>query len=167
MTPHKFVLEIKKQIGLVGAWLDKAAAHASAKKFDANTLLQARLSPDMLPFARQVQIACDNAKYIASRLAGKDAPAHPDTEQTFDDLRKRLATTTAYLDTFKPEDFAGVESRKISLPMWEGKSMTALDYFIEFAQPNFSFHLTMTYAILRHNGVELGKRDFIGSLTFS
>jgi uncharacterized protein len=166
MTPHLFVLEMKKLLGTASTWLDKATAHAAAKKFDVNTLVHARLAPDMFPLARQVQSACDQAKFTAARLAGKDAPSHPDTEQTIDELKKRLATVQAYLDTFKPEDFAGVESRTVSHPRWEGKSMTALNYFIENSQPNFYFHVTMAYAILRQNGVDLGKRDYLGAMTF-
>jgi hypothetical protein len=165
MTPHKFVLEVKKQIGLVGAWLDKAAAHATAKKFDANTLLQARLSPDMLPFARQVQIACDTAKMGAARIAGKDAPAQADTEQTIDELRARVRWVIGYLDSYTAKDFEGAVTRTVTQPRWEGKVMTAPDYFVEHVVPNFYFHLSHVYAILRHNGVGVGKRDYLGALS--
>ena len=166
MTPYLFVLQMKKQLGAVSGWLDKAATHATAKKFDINTLLHSRLAPDMFAFARQIQTTCDNAKFAAARMSGKDAPSHPDTEQTIDDLKKRIATVVAYLDTFKAEDFAGTDTRTVSLSFWEGKSMTATDYFVQHAQPNFYFHLSMTYAILRHNGVDVGKRDYIGQLAF-
>jgi uncharacterized protein len=166
LTPHVFVLEMKKLLGGCSGWLDKAVAHATAKKFDANTLLHARIAPDMFPLARQIQSACDQAKFTAARLAGRDAPSHPDTEQTIDELKKRIATVQAYLDTFKAEDFAGAETRTFGHPRWEGKSMAVLDYLVEHSQPNFYFHLTMTYAILRHNGVEIGKRDFLGAMTY-
>src|SRR5262249_9539010 len=151
--------------GNVDVWLDKAKQHASAKNYDPNVLLQFRLAPDMLPFAFQIQTACDNAKFAAARTAGKDPPSHPDTEKTIDELRARVSAVMRYLETFTAGDFEGVESRRISLPRWEGKSMTAQDYFIEHAMPNFFFHVTMTYAILRHNGVDLGKRDYLGQLS--
>ena len=165
MSLHVFVLEMKKLLTGLDGWLAKGVAHAEAKKFDANVLLQQRLAPDMFQLIRQVQAACDQAKFAASRCAGKESPSHPDTEQTIDEARKRIASVVAYLDGFTKDDFAGAEQRKITLPRWEGKSMTAVDYFVEFAQPNFYFHLTMAYAILRHNGVELGKRDFLGALS--
>jgi uncharacterized protein len=166
MSHHVFILEIKKLLQGVEGWLDKAVMFAAAKKFDPNTLLQARLAPDMFPFVRQIQSACDSAKYAASRTAGKEPPSHPDTETTIDDLKKRVQTVVAYLDTFKESDFAGADERLVSLPRWEGKSMTATNYLVQHAMPNFFFHLTTTYAILRHNGVELGKRDYLGAIQF-
>ena len=165
MSLHVFVLEMKKLLGCVDGWLDKASQHAAAKKYDANLLLQSRLAPDMFPLIRQIQAVCDQAKFGAARTSGKEPPSHPDNEVTIDDARKRIATVIAYLDGFKKEDFAGVEDRKISLPRWEGKSMTAVDYFVEHCQPNFYFHLSMAYAILRHNGVDIGKRDFLGAIS--
>jgi hypothetical protein len=165
MSLHTFVLEMKKLLGQVDGWLEKATAHAQHKKFDVNTLLQARLAPDMFPLVRQIQSTCDQVKFAAARVAGKDPPSHPDTETTVDELRKRIATVKSYVDTFKEEDFAGAEQRTIALPRWEGKSMSLRDYFVEHVHPNFFFHLTMTYAILRHNGVEIGKRDYLGALT--
>ena len=105
------------------------------------------------------------ASNAAARTAGKEPPAHADTEQTIDDARARIATVVAYLETFKASDFDGVEKRTISNPRWEGKTMTAPDYVVEHAVPNFFFHLTMTYAILRHNDVDVGKRDYLGQLS--
>lgn len=166
MTLYPIVLEMKKLLGTVDGWLDKATAHGSAKKYDPNVLLQARLAPDMFPLVRQLQAACDQAKYAAGRASGKDIPAHQDTEQTLDEVRKRVASVIAYLDGFSARDFEGTDDRLISLPRWEGKSMTAAAYFVEHALPNFFFHLTTAYALLRHNGVEVGKRDFLGALTF-
>jgi hypothetical protein len=166
MSHHALVLEMKKLLGQVGGWLDKAVALAATKKFDPNTLLQARLAPDMFPLVRQIQSACDSAKYAASRVAGKEPPSHPDTEQTIDEVKTRIASVIAYLDTFKASDFDGADDRTVSLPRWEGKSMTATSYLVQHAQPNFFFHLTTTYAILRHNGVEVGKRDFLGPIEF-
>lgn len=165
MNVHTIVLEMRKLLRNMDGWFEKAKAHAEAKKFDANLLLQARLAPDMFPLIRQVQAACDSAKFAAARTAGKEAPAHPDNEQTIDDARARIASVVAYLDAFKPGDFDGAEKRTISNPRWEGKTMTAPDYFVEHAVPNFFFHLSMAYAILRHNGVDVGKRDYLGQLS--
>lgn len=167
MSLYPMVLEIKKLLGNLDACLEKAIAHANAKKFDPNLYLQFRLAPDMFPFIRQIQSACDSAKFAAARTAGKDPPSHADDEATMDDARKRIAKVIAYLGEFKESDFDGANDRKISLPRWEGKSMTARDYFIEHAVPNFFFHLTTAYAILRHNGVEVGKRDYLGKLSLS
>ena len=166
MSVHVLVLEMKKLLRGVDGWLDKTVAFATAKKFDPNTLLQARLAPDMFPLVRQIQATCDQAKYAAARAAAKEPPAHPDTETTIDELRKRIASVVSYLEGFTAQDFAGVEDRTLSLPRWEGKSMTALDYVVEHAQPNFFFHLMATYALLRHNGVDIGKRDYLGQLSF-
>jgi uncharacterized protein len=166
MTPHLIIAQITKQLRGVSGWLDKAVAHATAKKFDANTLLTARLAPDMFPLARQIQAVCDQAKYAAARTGGKETPSHPDTEQTIDDLRERIASVVAFLETFSADDFAGIDDRSVTTPRWEGKSLTATNYLLEHAMPNFYFHLMATYAILRHNGVDVGKRDFLGALTW-
>jgi hypothetical protein len=166
MSIYPTILEMKKLLRSLDACLEKGVAYATAKKFDPSVLLQSRLAPDMFPLLRQIQATCDQAKYAAARTAGKEPPSHPDTEQTMDEARKRIATVVSYLDGFKKADFDGVEARTISLPRWEGKSMTATDYFIEHAMPNFFFHLTTAYAILRNNGVDVGKRDFLGPLTY-
>lgn len=166
MSIYVSVLEMKKLLRSLDACLDKAVAYAQTKKFDPNVLMQARLAPDMFPFVRQVQATCDQAKYAVSRLAGKETPSHPDTEQTIDDLKKRIATVAGYLDEYSEKDFADIASRTVTTPRWEGKSMTAVNYFVEHAQPNFYFHLSMAYAILRHNGVDVGKRDYLGQLTW-
>lgn len=163
---HLIVLEMKKLLGQINGWLDKAAAHAQTKKYDVNTLLQARLAPDQFPLVRQLQAVCDQAKYAAGRTTGKDMPSHADTEQTVDAIKARIASVIAYLDTFSKNDFESLASRTVTTPRWEGKSMTATDYLVEHAMPNFFFHLTTAYAILRHNGVDVGKRDFLGQLSF-
>lgn len=155
-----------KYLENVGRWLDKAEAHAAQKKFDANTLLTARLAPDQFALARQIQIACDNAKGYCARLAGKEPPSHPDTEATIAELRERLKKTIDYLATLSPEDFEGAEERRITQPRWEGKTLRGGDYLDHYALPNIHFHLTTTYAILRHNGVDLGKRDYLGALPY-
>jgi len=166
MSIFVFIGEMKKLLRNLDTCLDKAVAYAAVKKFDPNVLMQARLAPDMFPFVRQVQAACDQAKFAASRVAGKESPSHPDTEQTIDELKKRIATVVAYLDEFSEKDFADVASRTVTTPRWEGKSLTATNYFVEHAQPNFYFHLTTAYAILRHSGVDVGKRDYLGQLTW-
>ena len=160
-----FLGQFKKQLGQISHWIDLAIAHARAEGVDPDSFLELRLAPDQFPLARQIQIACDTAKFAASRLAGTEAPNHPDTEKTLEDLRARTKTVIAYLDGFKESDFADVATRVITQPRWEGKTMTAPDYFREHALPNFYFHLTHTYALLRHRGVNIGKRDYLGTLT--
>ena len=166
MSPHVIVLEMKKLLGQLHGMLDKAVTYAQTKKFDPNVLLQMRLAPDMFPFVRQVQAVCDQAKFAAARTAGKEVPSHPDTEASIDDLKKRIGTVIAFLDTFSANDFEGTDDRSVTTPRWEGKSMTATNYLIEHAQPNFYFHLAMAYALMRHAGVDVGKRDFLGALTW-
>jgi hypothetical protein len=158
------VPQLQKKLRNLDAWLRAAEAHANAKKFPVENLLTARLAPDQFPFVKQVQSVCDNAKMMPGRLAGKEWAKHEDTETTFEQLHARIASIQSYLETFKPEDFAGAEDRRITLPWTEGQWMTGAEYLIQFALPNFYFHLTTAYAILRHNGVELGKRDFIGGI---
>lgn len=165
MTPYVLVQEMKKVLGNMTGWLVKATAYAETKKFDPSVLLQARIAPDMFPFARQIQLTCDSAKFSAARVANKDAPAFDDKEATIAELTERIAKTIAFLETFKESDFAGADERTLSLPRWEGKSMTATDYLVEHAAPNFFFHATTAYLILRNNGVDVGKRDFLGALS--
>ncbi|HEY4013730.1 MAG TPA: DUF1993 domain-containing protein [Polyangiaceae bacterium] len=162
---HDHVMQMKKMLNQLDGWIDKAVSHAKAKSFDSAVYFTARLAPDQYPFSRQVQAACDNAKFAAARLTGKDPPKHPDTEQTVDDLKARIRTCVAYLDTLRAADFDATEGRLIALPFLEGKVMTSADYLRESSLPNFYFHLTTAYAILRHNGVDVGKRDYIGSLS--
>ena len=162
---YDLFLQMKKMLGQVSVWLDKAEAHAKEKSFEPNLFVSLRLAPDQLAFARQIQIACDTAKLGASRLTGKEAPSHADTEQTLDELRARLRSVIAYLDGFSEKDFEGAATRSVTQPRWEGKVMTGKDYFIEHVQPNFYFHAAHTYAILRHNGVPVGKRDYLGTLS--
>jgi hypothetical protein len=156
---------MKKQLGQLDKWLDAAAAFAHAKSFEPGLILGFRLAPDQFAFARQVQTACDTAKLASARLTGKDAPSHPDTEQTLEELQARVRAVIGYLDAMTAKDFEGAATRVVSLPRWEGKLMTGADYFLEHALPNFYFHLTHAYAILRHTGVPLGKRDYLGTIT--
>lgn len=143
--------------------LARGAAHAEAKKFDAAVLFNARLAPDMLPLARQVQIASDNAKGCAARLAGIDPPKFEDNETTYADLTARIDKTVAFLKTLKPAQIDGSEGRDIVLK-FPNRTMEfkGLAYLMHFALPNFTFHVVTAYDILRHNGVEIGKPDFLG-----
>ncbi|HTT36344.1 MAG TPA: DUF1993 domain-containing protein [Burkholderiales bacterium] len=148
----------------LSAILDKAQAFADARKIDPTVLASARLYPDMLPMARQVQIASDTAKGAVARLAGIDIPKYEDTEQTLADLKARIAKTIAFIGTVKPAQIDGSEDREITLKLG-GKEVkyTGMQYLLGFAQPNFYFHVTTAYDILRHNGVEIGKADYIGN----
>jgi hypothetical protein len=147
------------------AWLDKAEAHAKARGFDPECYVECRLTADMFPLRRQVQSACDGAKLGAARAAGREAPTHADDEKTLAELRARVATVIAFLDTFTPADFDGASDRIVTLPFLPpGKGMRTVDYLTGFAMPNFTFHVVTAYGILRANGVELGKRDFLGGL---
>ncbi|HEY4158745.1 MAG TPA: DUF1993 domain-containing protein [Polyangiaceae bacterium] len=162
---HAMFGQMKKELGQLDKWLEAAMAFAKEKSFEPNNYLSFRLAPDQFAFARQVQTACDTAKLAASRLSGKDAPKHADNEQTLDELRTRVESVIGYLDTFSAKDFEGAATRSVTQPRWEGKTMTGADYFLEHAVPNFFFHLTHAYAILRHNGVNIGKRDYLGALS--
>lgn len=152
-----------RMLGNLSVLLDKAAAHAEAKKFDPANLMAARLAPDMHPFTRQVQIACDTAKGAAARLAGTEAPSHPDVETTIPELKARIAKTLEFVNSIDPAAFVGSEDRQITLksPTRE-LQFSGIDYLRGFVLPNFYFHITTAYALLRHNGVEIGKFDFLG-----
>ena len=148
----------------LSAILDKAKAQAEAKKIDEQVLTSSRLFPDMFALARQVQIACDSAKGAVARLAGVEIPKHEDTEKTFDELKERIAKTLAFIATVKAAQIDGTEDKEIVLKL-QGKDVPtrALTYLLGRAWPNFYFHVTTAYNILRHNGVEIGKGDFIGT----
>ena len=145
--------------------LKKAEDHATQKNIDPNALLQARLFPDMFPLVRQVQISIDFSKGIASRLAGVEVPSWPDTETSFADLQSLIAKALAHLESFKPEQFDLSESREIVLRPGtpKEKKLTASAYLLHYGLPQFFFHVTTAYDILRHNGVEIGKRDYMGA----
>jgi len=166
MSIYVSVLEMKKLLSNVEGILDKAVAFAATKKFDPNTLLQARLAPDMFPLVKQIQSVCDQAKYAASRPVGKQPPSHSDTEQTIDELKKRIASVVSYMGELTERDFDGIADRMVTTPRWEGKQLTAINYFVEHAQPNFFFHLMAVYTLLRHNGVDIGKKDYLGALSW-
>src|SRR5579883_3146864 len=149
----------------LSALIDKAAAHAAARKFDPIALVQARLYPDMLPFPRQVQIACDGAKGAAARLAGIEVPKHEDNEATLAELKQRIAKTLDFMRTVRPEQLAGAEDRAIELKFPSlTLRFTGRTYITDFVLPNFYFHVSIAYALLRHNGVEIGKQDYLGKI---
>jgi uncharacterized protein len=156
------------EIGLnaLSALLDKAEAHAEAKRIDPTVPLNARLFPDMFAFTRQVQIACDQAKNCSARLAGVDPPRYEDNEKTMAELRTRIAKTVAFVKTLDAKRIDTAADREITFPLGPNNKghMRAIDYLNHFALPNFYFHLTTAYDILRHCGVEIGKRDFLGAI---
>ncbi len=152
-----------RMLGRLSAILDKGAAFAEAKKIDPTVLLNARLAPDMFALTRQVQIACDVIKGGVARLGGVEVPKHEDNETSFAELKARVAKVQAFVNSVPAAGFAGSEDRVITLAMRSGDMhFNGADYLRFFVLPNFYFHITTTYAILRHNGVELGKMDFIG-----
>lgn len=156
---------IRRSLSNLREILGKAAAHAEARKIDPSVLVNARLYPDMFPLSRQVQIATDMAKGAASRLAGLEPPKYEDTEATFAELVARLDKTIALLESIKPEQIDGSEERDIVIPMRD-RTLTfkGLPYLLDYVLPNVYFHATTAYAILRHNGVEIGKKDFLGNI---
>lgn len=156
------------EIGLnaLSSVLDKAAAFAAARKIDPSVLLNSRLSPDMYPLVRQIQIASDQAKNGSARLAGIEPPRYEDNETTVDQLKARIAKTLAYLKTIDVGQIDASADREISFPLGPSNKahMTGTDYLNHFVLPNFYFHRTAAYAILRHCGVDIGKRDFLGAI---
>ncbi|MEQ1544355.1 DUF1993 family protein [Methyloglobulus sp.] len=153
-----------RMLGNLSAILDKALAHAEAKKIDPSIFFNARLTPDMYPLSRQVQIATDMVKGCAARLVGIDVPSYEDNEATIADLQMRIAKTVAFLQSVSAEQINGSEERKVTLKL-RGKEVNFIGqpYLLDFVLPNLYFHITTTYAILRHNGVDIGKMDFLGS----
>jgi hypothetical protein len=148
----------------LSAILDKAQAHAEAKKIDPAVFTQSRLAPDMFPLSRQVQSACDSAKGAVARLAGVEIPKHEDTEQTFAELKARIAKTVDFVESLKPAQIDGSEERDVVLKLrGQDVKFNGLQYLLGFAYPNFYFHVTTAYNILRHNGVQIGKGDYIGN----
>ena len=143
--------------------LDKAVVQAKSEDRDLNTLLEARLAPDMFTFTRQVQVVSDTAKGCAARLSGSEPPSFPDEEKSFLELQQRIAKTVDYLKSFRPEQFDGAEARTVTLKFPNSAmTFTGADYLTGFAIPNFHFHLTAAYAILRHEGIAIGKMDYLG-----
>jgi len=147
------------------AWLDKAKAHAEVRKFDSNNYLGLRLAPDMLPFARQIQITTDGVKGCMARLAGVEVPKWEDNEASLDELRARVQKAIDYVKSFAPAQIDGTEGKEILIPARQGDPVrfTGESFLKHYVLPNFFFHATTTYALLRHAGVELGKRDYLGA----
>jgi hypothetical protein len=159
------VPQFTKMLGNLNSILDKGAQYADAKKFQPEVLLNSRLAPDQFTMMRQIQIACDTAKLACARLTGVEAPAFDDKETTLPEIKERIANTVKYLQSLKPAHFENAKNKQITNPRWEGKHMMGEDYVLEHAIPNFYFHVTTAYAILRHNGVDIGKKDFLGTLS--
>jgi hypothetical protein len=162
---HAQLVQMTKMLKNLRRWLEAGVAHAEAKKFEPEVLLSARLAPDMFTLAQQVQSASDGVKFLAARLSGTQAPKHPDTEKTFAELFARIDSVLGYVEGFKPEQFEGWQDRTITMAFLPGKGAKAADWLHEFSLPNTYFHLSTAYAILRHNGVSVGKLDFIGPVT--
>lgn len=155
----------KQMLGALSAVLAKAEAHAAAKKIEPKALLQARLYPDMFALLRQVQIACDFAKGVSARLAGAEVPGFEDTEETFADLQARIEKTLAFIGSLEISEIDGSEERRIVTQAGTPKEkiFSGQSYLLNYGLPHFFFHTTTAYAILRHNGVEVGKKDYVGS----
>lgn len=153
----------RTMLGNLSHLLDKGQAHAQARKFDPQVLVAYRLAPDMLPFSRQIQIACDAAKNGVARISGVEAPRFEDNEATFEDLRARIAKTLAWLETVPADKLDGTEDKDITFPVGRDatRTMKGEAYLKHWALPNLFFHVTTAYLILRHNGVELGKSDYL------
>ena len=145
-------------------WLDKAEKYAGAKTFDVGVLMTSRLAPDMQPFIYQVQSACDYVKAAAAWLSGQTPPKHEDNEQTIDEVRARIRKTVAFAESVTEAQYAGAAERKVSLSWAPGKVLGGEDYLLQMTIPNVYFHIVMAYAILRHNGVDIGKMDFLGPI---
>lgn len=166
ITVHAVTVDMfASSLGNLSGLLEKGLAHAIARKFDPSVLVNARLAPDMFPLSRQVQIACDVAKNSVARLAALEPPRFEDNEKTIEELRLRVARTIDYLKGVPSSAFEGAEERDIKVPVGPDKFLDfkGLDYIERWAIPNVFFHITAAYAILRHNGVEVGKRDFLGN----
>ena len=154
-----------RMLGHLAAWLDKAEAHAQAKKFDASVYLAARLAPDMLPLPKQIQIACDAAKFGVARLAGVEAPKFDDNEASLAELRERIRKTVEFVRAVPAAAIEGTEDKDVTVPRRDGNIVLKGEFYLKhYVQPNFYFHVTTAYALLRHNGVELGKGDYLGAL---
>ncbi|MDR6982571.1 hypothetical protein J2X32_001189 [Rheinheimera pacifica] len=162
------VVQFSKMLQNLSAILDKGATFAESKKIDVSVLLNARLAPDQFHLIRQVQIACDTAKLGVARITGKtdSAPKHADDETTLAQLQQRIGDTVAYLASFTEADFSHAATQKITQPRWEGKYLSGYEFLIQHVIPNLYFHITTSYAILRHNGVDVGKKDYLGAMPY-
>jgi uncharacterized protein len=163
---YEFIPQFSKMLNNLSQILEKAQKYADQKKFEPSNLLVARLFPDQFNFTRQVQVACDTAKAYAARLTGKEVPTHEDKETTIAELQQRIQKTVQFLSTIRPEDFKGWETRQVLNPRREGKFLPGSEYAMQQAIPNFYFHVTTAYSLLRHVGLEIGKMDYLGELKY-
>ena len=161
---YRAVSQCVQNLKQIETFLAKTEEHAAAKKFDVGVLITSRLAPDMKPFIYQVQSACDYVKAAAAWLSGQTPPKHEDNEQTIDDIRARIRKTVAFAESVKEAQYAGASERKVSLSWAPGKVLVGADYLLQMTIPNTYFHIAMAYAILRHNGVDIGKMDFLGPI---
>jgi uncharacterized protein len=164
---YSAISQFARALHQIDGWLDKAEQHAAAKKFDVQVLMDSRLSPDMGAFVYQVQSACDYAKGAAAWLSGQTAPRHEDNERTISEVRERISKTIAFMESLKESQYAGAAERQVQVS-WSppGKIIDGQDYLLQVAIPNVYFHLMTAYAILRHNGVNVGKMDFLGPINW-
>ncbi|WP_078131683.1 DUF1993 domain-containing protein [Leptospira kirschneri] len=160
------IQQFTKMLHQLKLLLEKGVSYSETKKFDVEVLLNSRLAPDQFHFIKQIQIVCDTAKLGVSRLTGKDAPKHEDQEKALSELQTRIDSTLNYLSTFTEKDFSEANDRKVSNPRWEGKYLTGKEFAIQHLIPNFYFHITTAYSILRHNGVDIGKKNYLGEMPF-
>ena len=164
MTPHEAIRLFTKTLENLEKWMDKASESAKARSFDVDVLAQARLAPEPVRVRPAGAVGLRPGQVRGGLPRRQEPPSHPDTEKTFAELRERIRKCTSFLATVRKKDFVGAEERKVAPPWLGGRWLTGHDYLVELAVPNFFFHVTMAYAILRHNGVELGKMDYIGGL---
>ena len=163
---YKVVRQCAQTLSYVEIWLDKADRHAAEKKYDVEILLTRSLAPDMKNFTYQVQSACDYVKAGAAWLSGQTPPKHPDAEKTFEEIRARIRKTIEFVESVSEDQFRAASEQKVSLTWSRGKVMGGEDYLLQMLIPNVYFHISMAYAILRNNGVDVGKMDFLGTLNF-
>ena len=161
---YQAISQCRQMLRNLESWLDKAEEHAGAKTFDVGVLMTDRLAPDMKPFIYQVQSACDYVKAAAAWLSGQTPPKHEDTEQTIDDVRARIRKTIAFTESVTEAQYAGAAERKVGLSWAPGKVLGGKDYLLQMTIPNVYFHIATAYAILRHNGVDIGKMEFLGPI---
>jgi uncharacterized protein len=163
---YQAIAQCVQNLKNLGTCFAKAEQFAVVRKFDAGVLVHSRLAPDMQPFAYQVQSACDYIKGAAASLSGQTPPSHKDTEQTFDELRARIGKTVAFVEGVTEREYSGASGQNVRLSWAPGKQIGGEEYLLQVIIPNVYFHLSMAYAILRHNGVEVGKMDFLGPMNF-
>jgi uncharacterized protein len=161
---YKVISQCTQSLKNLEVFLDKAEQYAAAKKFDVSVLITSRLAPDMQPLIYQVQSACDYLKAGAARLSGQTPPKHEDTEKTISELRARIRKTVIFAESVREEQYEGASDRKVNVSWAPGKVIAGEDYLLEITIPNLYFHIAMAYAILRNNGIDVGKMDFLGSI---